>query len=120
MTAPTYQQLIELLDEAEKLEPESSLSVAEILTTNFSIAHPDIKIGRPKRFLETVSRISAPVKKGKLETTHLMSYLQREWIPRVRNEGVSQSEGRLLSVSKSEVYMHEIMLLIVHAEYNKL
>ena len=41
MTAPTYQQLIELLDEAEKLEPESSLSVAEILTTNFSIAHPD-------------------------------------------------------------------------------
>ena len=68
MTAPTYQQLIELLEEAEKLasQPGAVLSAAELLTTNFSHLYPHIKIGRPGRFLETVHRINGPMKSSSL------------------------------------------------------
>ena len=97
MTAPTYQQLIELLEEAEKLasQPGAVLSAAELLNTNFSRLYPHIKIGRPGRFLETVRRINGPLLKGKLEGSCRESYLRKEWKPRIRNPCPSQSGGTL-------------------------
>ena len=67
MSAPTYQELIELLSEAERktADPHSKLSPAEVLTTSFSQRYPHIPIGRPGRFLETVQRISSPLKHSK-------------------------------------------------------
>ena len=94
MTAPTYQQLIELLEEAEQLA-DSEHSIAELLTINFSRLFPHIKIGRPGRFLETVHRINSPLIKGTLAKSFYESYLLKEWMPRSRNPGTSQSAGMI-------------------------
>ena len=93
MGSPTYQQLIDLLAEAESISshPQCVLSTAEILTTNFSHLFPHIKIGRPGRFLETVRRINSPLTKAVWtgEVTK-QTYLKRSWIPRTRNTSSEQ------------------------------
>ena len=95
MSAPTYKELIQLLNEAESVTSShhSVLSTAEVLTMNFSHLYPHIEIGRPGRFLETVRRINSPVRsctwKG---TTSKQSYLKRLWSPKIRNTK-SQYEG---------------------------
>ena len=95
MSAPTYKELIQLLNEAESVTSShhSVLSIAELLTMNFSHLYPHIEIGRPGRFLETVRRINSPVRsytwKG---TTSKQSYLRRLWSPKIRNTK-SQYEG---------------------------
>ena len=85
MSGPTYKELIELLDEVESLDLGPSRSTAEVLTSRFCDSYPLIKIGRPRRFLETVQRISGPIKNGKLKGSSRRSYLKRQWIPRTRN-----------------------------------
>ena len=60
------------------------------LCSNFKKLYPHIRIARPKRFYDTVSRIAAPTKpscKGdsKLCGSPLATYRKREWVPRVRN-----------------------------------
>ena len=110
MTSPTYKELIELLEKAEKSasEPGNVLSTAEILTANFSCLYPHIKIGRPARFLETVNRINAPIVKGSLDESSREPYLRKEWKPRTRYPGPAQTEG-----------MHNVptCLLLPYADY---
>ena len=78
-TAPTYQDLIDLLDEAEVSEK----STAEVLATMFCEAYPHIPISRPARLLETARRIAGPIRKGGM--TGSAHYLKRTWTPRIRN-----------------------------------
>ena len=83
---PTYGELIDLLEKSEKEAP----SDYEALCSKFQQLYPHIRIARPKRFYDTVSRITAPTKpssKGdsKLCGSPLATYRKREWIPRVRN-----------------------------------
>ena len=84
MAQPTYKVMIRLLEQAEA-QAGPQLSVAEALTVNFSELYPHIEIARPGRFLETVKRISAPVKSGTLKKSDRRSYLERCWAPRIRN-----------------------------------
>ena len=84
MAQPTYKELLELLEQAES-QAGAQLSTAELLTAKFSELYPHITIGRPGHFLETVRRISAPVKSGKLQADDERLYLEREWTPRIRN-----------------------------------
>ena len=59
--------------------------LAEFLMAKFSELYPGIKVSRPGRFLETVRRINAPIKSGKLQVDEQSLYLEREWIPRICN-----------------------------------
>ena len=65
--------------------PHSILSTAEVLTAKFSELFPHVKIGRPGRFLETVRRLQAPLRSGRLKGSCHRSYLKRTWMPRLRN-----------------------------------
>ena len=92
MGEPTYKDLIQLLDEAER-DGEGTKSTAELLTCRFCDLYPHVKIGRPSRFLETVRRINGPIKNGRLKGSSRKSYLKRRWTPRVRN---TSAKGSLL------------------------
>ena len=81
MAEPTYKDLIDLLNEAEKADN----STAEVLATLFCEAYPHISVSRPARLLETVRRIAGPVKCGKLKGSARTLYLKRTWTPRIRN-----------------------------------
>ena len=85
MAAPTYQELIGMLNKTESEASDGAVSVAELLTTKFGHRYPHIKIGRPGRFLETVRRIAGPVKHQRLKGSVRRSYLKRRWTPRTRN-----------------------------------
>ena len=86
MAEPTYKKLIDLLEEAEaSVGPHSILSTADVLTATFSELFPHVKIGRPGRFLETVRRLQAPLRSGKLKEDDREMYLKRLWMPRTRN-----------------------------------
>ena len=81
MAEPTYKDLIDLLNEAER----DNNSTAEVLATMFCEAYPHISVSRPARLLETVRRIAGPVKCGKLKGSARTLYLKRTWTPRIRN-----------------------------------
>ena len=85
MAAPTYQELISMLNKAESEAADGAISVAELLTSKFSCCYPHITIGRPGRFLETVRRIAGPVKHQRLKGSARRSYMKRRWTPRTRN-----------------------------------
>lgn len=83
---PTYGELIDLLESSEKEAP----SDYAVLCAKFQEMYPHIRIARPQRFYDTVSRIAAPTKpssrgEGKLYGSPLATYRRREWVPRVRN-----------------------------------
>ncbi len=61
--------------------------VETCLCARFKELYPNIVIGRPYRFLETVERIAAPVRHGKSPLTgiELQLYRQRLWKSRIRN-----------------------------------
>jgi len=86
---PTYGELIDFLNEAER-SCSRDKSTAELLCSKTKEAYPHIRIARTKRFYDTIMNIAAPVMKGKLSESELMSYRDRKWIPRIRN-----SQGRL-------------------------
>ena len=86
---PTYQDLIDLLDEAEASEKPT----AEVLATMFCEAYPHIPISRPARLLETARRIAGPIRKGSTTGSAHTLYLRRTWTPRIRN-----SRGRRVGV----------------------
>ena len=81
---PTYKELTRLLGQAEA-QAGVQLSTAELLTAKFLELYPHIKIGRPGRFLDTVRRINAPIRSGNLTGEERRLYLERQWVPRVRN-----------------------------------
>ena len=81
---PTYQELIELLNDAESTTG-GALSTAELVAEEFKQRCPHIYIGRPGRFLETIKRISGPIINHKLDESSNTSYLKRQWKPRIRN-----------------------------------
>ncbi len=81
---PSYGELIDLLSEAEHDD-----DVPKALCHKFSQEHPDVPIGRPGRFYETVKRIAAPTRPSlrgevKLYGSPLSSYRKRKWTPRIR------------------------------------
>ena len=83
---PTYGELIDLF---ELVEDEHS-GDETVLCALFRENYPDIDIGRPGRFFETVQSIVAPVqssmlRKPPLSGSPLVSYRRRKWKPRVRN-----------------------------------
>lgn len=88
---PTYGELIDLFKKSEHNED---------LLSHFKKIYPDISIGRPDRFYETVSRIVAPTQpsalgKPKLCGSPLTSYRKRTWEPRIRNSCAVQGIGVL-------------------------
>ena len=88
---PTYGDLIDLFERFERNE--------DLLLFHFKKIYPEISIGRPKRFYETVLRIVAPTQpsalgKPKLCGSPLTSYRKRTWEPRIRTV-----QGRVVEVS---------------------
>ena len=89
--APTYGELIDMMETAENLATTSGDSVAELLCSFFHKNYPHIFIGRASRFYDTVKRIAAPTHSSRLNQLNgspLRSYLRRVWAPRIRNEGI--------------------------------
>ncbi len=83
---PTYGELIDLFEEVEK----EHFNDENVLCQQFKDLYPDVTIGRPRRFFETVKRLIAPVRpslRGTVSLTGsaLASYRRRVWVPRVRN-----------------------------------
>ena len=97
---PTYGDLIDIFEESELECPNSE----ELLCSKFKTLYPNIYIGRPRRFYETVLCIVAPTKPSlrgecKLFGSLLSSYRKRIWEPRIRNPATSGScNGMLLSM----------------------
>ena len=80
----------------EETEQECPRNSEELLCSKFKRLYPNIYIGRPRRFYETVSRILAPTKHSlrcecKLSGSPLSSYRKRIWEPRIRNQATSGS-----------------------------
>ena len=84
MSQPTYKELIQLLDGAER-DSSATQSTAELLAARFCHLYPHITISRPGRFLETVRRIEGPIRSGKLKGPSRKLYMRRHWTPRTRN-----------------------------------
>lgn len=87
---PTYGELIDMYDEVQYESPENE----DLLCSKFRLLYPNIRVGRPRRFYETVMRIAAPTKpslrgKSKLNGSPLFSYRRRIWEPRIRNQPVA-------------------------------
>ena len=83
---PTYGELIYLLEEVEQESPNDE----SLLYSKFKVLYPNIYVGRPRRFYETLTRLAAPTKsslRGKVSLTGspLTSYRKRTWQPRLRN-----------------------------------
>ena len=90
MAFPTYGELLQFLEYAERNADKESQSVSELLVLRLHDNYPCVNIGRPSRLLDTVRRIAAPTRpsaaeKSKLNGSSLRSYLKRRWSPRVRN-----------------------------------
>ena len=83
---PTYGELIDLLEEVDVENPNDE----NLLYSKFKALYPNIYVGRPRRFYETVSRLAAPTKNSlrgnaSLTGSPLGSYRKRVWQPRLRN-----------------------------------
>ena len=93
---PTYGELIQMLESAEREAKISEESVPELLLSYF---HPFIPIGRASRFYDTVQRITAPTRSSarvkQLDGSPLHSYLKRVWMPRIRNTQQGIVKGKI-------------------------
>ena len=87
---PTYGELIEMLQSAEREAKKMDKSVSELLALKFHSKYSYISIGRHGRFHDTVQRIAAPTRSSRgvkyLNGSPLRSYLKRVWMPRIRNK----------------------------------
>ena len=84
---PTYRQMTEMLQEAEKRVMESGLSLGDTLYEIYKNKFPSARIpSRSARLLEAAERIAAPVKDGS-HSCHFDQdkYLDKLWIPKVGN-----------------------------------
>ena len=111
---PTYGELLEMLKNAERKASQSTINgcTSQILINELKDSYPDIPIGRPGRFLDTVKRIAAPTLtgKGKLEGIPLRSYLRRQWTPRIRN---TTTQGIIINIIKHK-YTHTYSYTYTH------
>ena len=89
---PTYGELIDLLEDAERECAHSgSLPIEEVLCTNFRQKYPHVYIGRLGRFYDTVTRFAAATRPSatrgqtELSGSPLSHYRKRIWKPRIRN-----------------------------------
>ena len=81
--------MIDLLTEVEK---QISENIVNALFDKFSKLYPNVMIGRPSRFCDTVKRKAAPtipslIGPSKLSGSPLVSYRKRIWIPKVQQQG---------------------------------
>ena len=87
--APTYGDLIDLLQECEELSAATGnvVNVTEILHQKCIRRFPHITFSRPKRLYDAVMRIVAPTRpslrgSSKLRGSDLAQYRKKEWTPR--------------------------------------
>lgn len=80
-----------MIDLLAEVEQEESYNIANALFDRFSKLHPNVVLGRPSRFYDTVKRIAAPTKPSlvgpsKLSGSPLVSYRKRVWVPKVQTQ----------------------------------
>ena len=78
-----------MIDLLAEVEQEESESIPNTLFDRFSTLYPNVVLGRPSRFYDTVKRIAAPTKPSsvgpsKLSGSPLVSYRKRIWAPKVK------------------------------------
>ena len=78
-----------MIDLLAEVEQEESESIPNALFDRFSTLNPNVVLGRPSRFYDTVKRIAAPtkpslVRPSKLSGSSLVSYRKRIWAPKVQ------------------------------------
>ena len=83
----TYGDIITLFELCEQANPGDK----DYLCREFERAYPNIHIGRPGRFYDTVLRIIAPTQSSirggrSLNGSQLNSYCKRIWTPRIRGQ----------------------------------
>ena len=110
---PTYGELLEMLKRAERKASQSHGCTSQLLLNELKGSYPDIPIGRPGRFLDTVKRIAAPTLtgKGKLGGTPLRSYLKRQWSPRIRN---TTTQGSLMYSLHNYYKTQAYICIVIH------
>lgn len=83
----TYGDIITLFEECEQVKPGDKDHLCYV----FGKIYPNIHIGRPGRFYDTVLRIIAPTQSSirggrSLNRSQLASYRKRLWTPRIRGQ----------------------------------
>ena len=86
---PTYGEMIDLFTEVEQ---QSNENIVNTLFDKFIKLYPNVMIGRPSRFCDTVKRIAAPTRPSltgpsKVSGSPLVSYRKRIWVPKVQQQG---------------------------------
>ena len=90
---PTYGEMIDLLTEVEQQDSEN---IVNTLFDKFIKLYPNVMIGRPGRFYDSVKRIAAPTRPSlvgpsKLSGSPLASYRKRIWVPKVQQAQGNES-----------------------------
>ena len=98
-TGPTHGELIDLFAEVEKTSPSDGV----LLSSKLHELYPNIPIGRPARFYDTVQRIVGPIRpslrgEAKLCGSPLASYRRRVREPRLRNSAALGMHRRFVSI----------------------
>ena len=100
---PTYGELIDTFEEVEGF-PDA----ADLLCAKLCKRHPNIKVGRPSRLLDTAKRLIAPTRPNmlgpaKLTGSPLAHYRRRVWEPRIRTTGT----GDIATISIRNVFIRD-------------
>lgn len=116
---PTYGELFSFLEAAELEASQTEVSTARILVRNFHLEYPTVPISRPGRFLDTVKRLAAATRPSAVRPamagTPLRSYLQRRWIPRIRNmQGKSCINNAIIIVGHINLSMLSVVYNLLH------
>ena len=76
-----------MLNEAKKEQVHSGSYLGDILLELFKKKFPEAQVStRPSRLLKAAERIAAPLSNQRIDASSLSNYLEKKWIPRVRNK----------------------------------
>ncbi|XP_019864443.1 PREDICTED: uncharacterized protein LOC109593780 [Amphimedon queenslandica] len=86
--APTFGDMIDMLEEAEDCSSVNNSTLSEVLYTLFQMCYPTVVV-RPQSLYNAAKRIAAPANSSlrgtsKLSGTALSLYRRKEWLPRIR------------------------------------
>ena len=73
---PTYGELIDLLEEVEQESPNNE----SLLYSKFQVLYPNIYVGHPRRFYETLTCLAAPTKSSLREKVSLTGSLLTSYL----------------------------------------
>ena len=96
--------MIDLLTEVE----QDSKDIINTLFDKFAKQFPNMMIGRPSRFYDTVKRIAAPTRPSlvgpsKLSGSPLVSYRKRIWAPRLQQ---AQGNGNTMHMYGESIVLY--------------